>query len=88
MITREIYTDNFAVALLRAALLLGNLHRSCSIRKVSIYAVSNNDGAHARSPQCVISMAPTSLFNPHQLLSDDSYVDYDILFPIYFPHYS
>ena len=87
MITKEVYADNFAVALLRASLLLGNLHRSCSIRKVSIYAVSN-DGSHARSPQCIISMTPTSLFNPNHSLSEDSCVDYDILFPSYSPHYS
>ncbi|MBR3242396.1 MAG: hypothetical protein IKF90_06825 [Parasporobacterium sp.] len=88
MKTKEIYTDNFAEALLRATLLLVNLHRTCPIRKVSIYAFSQNGNFHTRSPQCIISMTSNSLFNPCQLSNFDSCVDYDILFPAYSPYFS
>ncbi len=88
MNTKEIYTDNFAEALLRATLLLADLHRTCPIRKVSIFAFSQNGNSHSRSPQCIISMTPASLFNPRQLSISDSCVDYDILFPTYSPHFS
>ena len=88
MITKVIYVDNFAEALLRSALLLGNLHRTCPIRNVSIYAFSQKGSSQTRSLQCVISMASASVFNPRKHASSDVYVDYDILFPLYYPKFS
>lgn len=88
MNTKEIYVDNFAEALLRSALLLGNLHRTCPIRNVSIYAFSQNGTTRTCSLQCVISMAPSSVFNPDQRENSDAYMDYDILFPLYIPAFS
>ena len=88
MNTKKIYTDNFAEALLRATLLLGNLHRPYTIRRISIFAFSQDDHSGVRSPQCIISMDPGSAFNPPQHMGADSCVDYDILFPEYSPHFS
>ena len=88
MNTKEIYTDNFAEALLRATLLLGNLHRPYTIRRLSIFTFSQDDHSAVRSPQCIISMDPGSAFNPPQCADADSCVDYDILFPAYSPHFS
>ena len=88
MSTKEIYTDNFAKALLRASLLLGSLHRTCPIRRISILAFSHDDRPETRSTQCIITMAPGSAFNPPQRMDADSCMDYDILFPAYSPHFS
>ena len=88
MNTYEIYTDNFAEALLRATLLLGNLHRPYTIRRISIFTFSQEDHSRAPSPQCIISMNLSSAFNPPQYADADSYVDFDILFPAYSPYFS
>lgn len=88
MNTKEIYTDNFAEALLRASLLLGSLHRSYPIRRISILTFSQDNRPGTRSPQCCITMDPASKFNPPQCIDTDSYVDYNILFPAYSPHFS
>ena len=88
MNTKEIYTDNFAEALLRATLLLGNLHRPYPIRRISIFTFSQDDHSAVRSPQCIISMDPGSAFNPPQCADVNPCVDYDILFPAYSPHFS
>ena len=87
MNTKEIHAGNFAEAMLRAALLLGNLHRTGSIRRVFVYAATQDNDARKGALQCVISMTPASVFNPCRATNADHWEDYDIIFPMYTPRF-
>lgn len=84
--TKEIMEDNYMMALLRAALLLGDLHRTIPVHEITISGFRLHNSIRKLYPRCRI-LARTD-FLPYSTgavnLSPCS-VDYLILYPLRTP---
>ena len=73
MATKEIITGNYMEALLRASLLLGDLHRTTPIREITISAFQLQNHVRRLAPRCRI----ISQDAPYENAAED----YLILYP-------
>ena len=59
MVTKEIQSGNYMEALLRASLLLGDLHRAVPVHEITIAAFDSSGHSHHLYPKCrIISHDP------------------------------
>ena len=54
MITKEIQSSNYMEALLRASLLLGDLHRAVPVHEITIAAFDSSGHSRHLYPKCMI----------------------------------
>ena len=54
MITKELQSDNYMEALLRASLLLGDLHRTIPVYEITIAAFDSSEQSRRLYPRCEI----------------------------------
>ena len=54
MITKELQSDNYMEALLRASLLLGDLHRTIPVYEITIAAFDSSEQSRRLYPRCVL----------------------------------
>ena len=81
--TRELTENNYMEALLRAALLLGDLHRTVPVHEITISGFAVRDHARKMYPRCRIVARP--VLNPCSsatFAQDSSGEDYLILYPL------
>ena len=87
MITKEIQSSNYLEALLRASLLLGDLHRAVPVHEITIAAFDSSGHSRHLYPKCrIISHDPLA----SQQMSPGVYVPmgekYLILYPVCLRH--
>lgn len=78
---REFMEANYMEALLRAALLLGDLHRTAPIRAITISAFQIHDNARKLYPRCRIFVQDDSCSCSAATISSFPGDDYLILYP-------
>ena len=89
MRTKELLTDNYMEALLRAAILLGDLHRTVPVHEISISGFMIHDNVRKLYPRCKIvahneqCTYPVSTVIPSPLAEN-----YLILYPLRKPLHS
>ena len=87
MITKEIQSGNYMEALLRASLLLGDLHRTVPVQEITIAEFDSSGHSRHLYPKCrIISIDP---LKSHQMPLED-YIPmgekYLILYPACLRH--
>ena len=80
----ELMEDNYMQALLRAALLLGDLHRQIPVREITIAGFLIRDHARKLYPRCKM-VAQAEEETASSISSDTAGEDYLILYPVYPP---
>ena len=80
---KELMEDNYMHALLRAALLLGDLHGRIPVREITIAGFLIQNHARRLYPRCkMVAQAAEETASP---ISSDAGEDYLILYPVYPP---
>ena len=83
MNTKELMEGNYMEALLRAALLLGDLHRTVPVREITISGFLIRNHVRKLYPRCRIVAQSSQFSHPcDTLLSGSPGEDYLILYPI------
>ena len=81
--TKELRENNYMEALLRAALLLGDLHRTAPVREITISGFVIRNHIRKLYPRCRISVQPAlDPYSPTTIVQDSSGEDYLILYPL------
>lgn len=80
---KELVEDNYMHALLRAALLFGDLHRRIPVREITIAGFLIQNHARRLYPRCKMVAQAAEAASP--ISSDTAGEDYLILYPVYPP---
>ena len=81
---KEIMEDNYMHALLRATLLLGDLHRQIPVREITIAGFLIQNHARRLYPRCkMVAQAAEEAASP--ISSETVGEEYLILYPVYPP---
>ena len=81
---KELMEDNYMHALLRATLLLGDLHRRIPVREITIAGFLVQNHVRRLYPRCkMVAQAEEEAASP--ISSDTAGEDYLILYPVYPP---
>jgi len=79
----ELMENNYIQALLRAALLLGDMHRSVTVHEITISAFADRNHVRTLYPRCRIIAQSAPGPYPESVVSPASRgQDYLILFPV------
>lgn len=81
--TKELMEGNYMEALLRAALLLGDLHRTVPVHEITISGFMVRNQVRKLYPRCrIVARTEHSYYPAETVLPDPPGVDYLILYPI------
>ena len=81
--TKELRENNYMEASLRAALLLGDLHRTVPVREITISGFVIRNHIRKLYPRCGIAVQPAlDPYSPTTIVQDFSGEDYLILYPL------
>lgn len=83
---KEIMEDNYMLALLRAALLLGDLHRSIPVREITISGFLFHDSIRKLYPRCkILARTDSHPYSTGAVIFSPRGEDYLILYPLLKP---
>ena len=83
MHTKEIIEDNYMVALLRAALLLGDLHRSTPVHEITISGFHFQNSIRMLFPRCkIVASINSRPYSADCVIPTSPGEDYLILYPL------
>lgn len=81
--TKELTENNYMEALLRAAILLGDLHRTVPVRKITISGFMIRDNVRKLYPRCkIVVQTGQNAYPVSTVISSPPAEDYLILYPI------
>lgn len=87
--TKELTENNYMEALLRAAILLGDLHRTVPVREITISGFMIRDNVRKLYPRCkIVAQIELNSFPVSTVIPSPSAEDYLILYPIRKPIHS
>lgn len=81
--TKELTESNYMEALLRAAILLGDLHRTVPVHEITISGFMIRDNIRKLYPRCkIIAQTGQNTYPVSTVISSPPAEDYLILYPI------